>query len=324
MNKPMKLPTTLFLTDFSERDVQGEFVFYVLLKTRKSITRQQFDDYWRDVHGPICARLPGQWQYWQFHLASDKGGIWPVHKDIEMRTSAEEQYEGIAELTFRSEQDRNAWFEAAAILMSDEHNIFSKTTGYVTNNYHSRTLVDRMPDGRPNGQVNAMRLHVMLRKVDGVSIEDFRAFLHQDFALQFTQNDWVTKLRLHLLEEHDNSEELPPAPGVSHFEALEDQYQASIEIAWPHRLAMEQFFASNEYEKASRELNRYVKKLVVFPELTTNTFVYDGAMTLAGKRGSYAAQLITSLGAVNQLGKDIERLVLRQELASSLPKDRSS
>ena len=65
-------------TEYSSRDNDARLTFYVPLWKRNGITLGQFDDYWRDVHGPVCARLPGQYQYWQFHVAHNEGGIFPA------------------------------------------------------------------------------------------------------------------------------------------------------------------------------------------------------------------------------------------------------
>src|SRR5208282_3731932 len=92
--------------DYSARDQNAQLAFYVLLWKRNGIALEAFDDYWRDVHGPVCARLPGQYQYWQFH--------------------------GIAELTSRSAGDRQNWLDASKILMDDEHNLFRKAIGYIS------------------------------------------------------------------------------------------------------------------------------------------------------------------------------------------------
>ena len=107
-------------------DPREEVVFYVPLWIRNGISLDQFDNYWRDVHGPVCARLPGQMEYWQYHLSPYTGGIFPEIKNIKVNTDPEDQFLGIAELTFSSVEERNEWFTASAILMDDEHNIFSK------------------------------------------------------------------------------------------------------------------------------------------------------------------------------------------------------
>ena len=46
------------------------------------------------------------------------------------------------------------------------------------------------------------------------------------------------------------------------------------------------------------------------------TFVRDHQMTLAGQRGSSVSQLITSLGALNQIRDDIHHLMLTNTLDS--------
>ena len=50
------------VSDLSARDNDARVTFYVALWKRKGITQDEFDNYWRDVHGPVCARLPGQFQ----------------------------------------------------------------------------------------------------------------------------------------------------------------------------------------------------------------------------------------------------------------------
>jgi hypothetical protein len=296
--------------DYAQRDQNGKAVFYVLLKKRNGIPLDTFDNYWKDVHGPVCARLPGQHQYWQFHLAHNEGGIWPTIDGVGYGTSEEEQFDGIAELTFLSEENRQKWFDAAAILMSDEHNLFSKAVGYVTNNGNSKTYLDNIEVGNPNGNLSPIKLHVMLRKVDAISVNDFRNYLVTSFAPALVKNDLVIKFRLHLLEEHDNSEKLPPAPGVSHYESLEKQYQAAFEIAFKNRLDLENFFASEDYAVVAKEQSKYIKQLSTFPERDVYTFVYDSKMTLAGQRGSAVAALINNIGATNQLQNDILDLIL--------------
>ena len=126
------------------RDDEAQVTFYVLLWKRKGISLASFDDYWRDVHGPVCARLPGQFQYWQFHVAHNEGGHLPGGRPASATPRpTTDQFDGIAELTFRSLADRQTWFDAAGILMDDEHNIFSKAIGYVTEPGNSQHLCRR-------------------------------------------------------------------------------------------------------------------------------------------------------------------------------------
>ncbi|BAY13236.1 nuclear transport factor 2 family protein [Calothrix sp. NIES-2098] len=293
--------------DYSARDRKGKVAFYVLLWKRESISLELFDNYWKDVHGPVCARLPGQYQYWQFHVAHNEGGLWPEIAGLDYRWDAEDNFDGIAELTFESESDRNTWFKASAILMDDEHNLFRKAIGYNTNPGNSITYVDRIPTGDPNGEVGAIKFHVLVKKANGTSNEAFRRYLSETFAPKVSSSDAVLKLRLHLFEEVDNSR--PDAAGVSHYEPEAKQYQAAFEIAFANHLEREKFFASWEYAAATQDAARYIKQIQPFPERTAYTFVYNSQITLAGQRSSKVASLIQSVGATNQLKEDIVSLM---------------
>jgi len=282
--------------------------FYVLLWKRRGISLTAFDDYWRDVHGPVCARLPGQFQYWQFHVGHNEGGTFPEVDGVEYGTAEEDQFDGIAELTFRSVADRQTWFDAAGILMDDEHNIFSKAIGYVTEAGNSTTYVDGIQAGDPNGDLEVIKFHVLVRQAPGVSNSEFRRYLTDSFAANVVQSPHLLKLRLHLFEPPDLSR--PDAAGVVHFEPPQKQYQAAFEMAFKNRLDMERFFASAQYAEAVADQARYVSQVCPFPERDPYTFVYNGQMTLAGERGSRTAELITRLGATNQLRRDIHDLVV--------------
>ena len=200
--------------NFATRDRWGEVAFYVLLWKKKGIGLELFDDYWKDVHGPVCARLPGQYQYWQYHVAHNDGGVWPLPGDVLNAASDSEQFDGIAELTFQSETDRQVWFQSAGILMSDEYNIFSKAIGYNTSPGNSITYVDKLLDGAPNGVSELQKFHCLLRKMDGVSVEEFRHFVQSLLLPVLVGSSQVLKCRLHLFDQVDNSR--PDAGPVTH------------------------------------------------------------------------------------------------------------
>jgi hypothetical protein len=291
--------------DYSARDNDAKVTFYVPLWKRRGITQEQFDDYWRDVHGPVCARLPGQYQYWQWHVGHNVGGIFPVVAGVGHASLDEEQFDGIAELTFKTVQDRETWFKAAAILMDDEHNLFRKAIGYVADPGNSRTYVDRIEVGDPNGSQGVIKYHVMLRQ-QGNNVRDFRRYLTETFAAAVARSEHVHKFRLHLFEPPDTSR--PDAAGVSHSDPPEQLYQAAYEIAFRSGLEREAFFAS-AYAAVTKDLARHVSQVTAFPERSGYAFVYNGRMTLAGRRGSRTAELIAALGATNQVRDDIAGLM---------------
>jgi hypothetical protein len=294
--------------NYAQRDQAAQIAFYVPLWKRKGISLELFDDYWRNVHGPVCARLPGQYQYWQFHVAHNEGGIWPTVEGIDYTTPEEDQFDGIAQLTFKTVADRQKWFQASTILMDDEHNLFRKAIGYNTNPGNSITYIDGIENPTPNGAVGIEKLHVMVRKANDVSVEDFRRYLTESFAPEVIKSNLLLKLRIHLFEEVDNSR--PDAAGVSHSEPPEKNYQAALEIAFSNRIEMEEFFTSKIYTTAAKHQAKYVKHISTFPERSAFTFVYGGQMTLAGERSSTVADLITKIGATNQLKDDISTLIV--------------
>jgi hypothetical protein len=292
--------------DYASRDADAKVTFYVPLWKRRGITQEQFDDYWRDVHGPVCARLPGQFQYWQWHVHHNAGGIFPAVAGVEHATPDEEQFDGIAELTFKNVKDRETWFKAAAILMDDEHNLFSKAIGYVTDPGNSRTFVDRIENGAPNGEQVAVKYHVQLKQAASVSVQDFRNFLMGTFGPAVAKSEHVLKFRLHLFEPPDTTR--PDAAGVAHADPAERLAQAAYEIAFRTGLDRETFFAST-YLNLTLNLARYVRQVAAFPERAGYAFVYNSKMTLVGRRGSRTAGLITDLGATNQVRDNIAALL---------------
>ena len=297
--------------NFATRDRWGEVAFYVLLWKKKGIGLELFDDYWKDVHGPVCARLPGQYQYWQYHVAHNDGGVWPLPGDVLNAASDSEQFDGIAELTFQSETDRQVWFQSAGILMSDEYNIFSKAIGYNTSPGNSITYVDKLLDGAHNGVSELQKFHCLLRKMDGVSVEEFRHFVQSLLLPVLVGSSQVLKCRLHLFDQVDNSR--PDAGPVTHLELPDQQYHGAIELAFANSLQLALLLESHEYQAVAQDLPRYIKNFRPFPERSAYTFVYDGQLTLSGQRSAAVADLITRIGAANQLKPDITSLILGQQ-----------
>jgi hypothetical protein len=63
--------------DFSSRDDSIRINSYTTVRRRTGLPHERFAAYWRDVHGPLCARLPGLGWYVQHHFSRDHDGhLW--------------------------------------------------------------------------------------------------------------------------------------------------------------------------------------------------------------------------------------------------------
>lgn len=291
MNKP----------DHSDRDEAIETLFYTPLKRRRSVSQELFDDHWKDAHGPLCARLPGLYQYIQYHLAHDEGRLWPSTAGVSRDIEDEEQLDGIAVLAFTSIEDREAWVDNGDILMIDEQNAFEETIGYETINGNSTTHIDHRRDPAPNGDDEYESLHVLFRKNEDTPLEEFHEYIAEEFVPSLIESDQLLRLRSHLIEEYDNSIEQPPAPNVSHDAPPAKQYQAALDIAFEDRLALQRFFESSAYTQTEDAQAEYISQIHAFPVRNTYVHNYNGEMTIAGQRGATVARTIRNIGALNQI-----------------------
>src|SRR3954447_537185 len=139
------------MSRYTGPDDEAAVVNIAPAKQRPGISLDLFDRYWSDVHGPTCARVGITWQYTQFHLGHDEGGIWSAPEGVLRHTPPEEQWDGIAELTFRSQDDLDSWLGNAGVLERDEQNVFGEVVAYTTSEHRSRTYVDRIPTRVANG-----------------------------------------------------------------------------------------------------------------------------------------------------------------------------
>lgn len=288
----------------------SETVIYVLIKKKKEIERDLFQGYWKNVHGPVCARLPGLNSYYQFHL-EDINSAWLFKNGEKDALPKEDYFDGIAELVFLSAKDSQVWMNASGeILQSDENNFASKAIIYVTNEGNSRTYVDRINFAAPNGDLDVIKLHILVRKSEKTTVKDFRQYMTDTFTSSSIESNLVVKFRLHLFEEYDNS--LESSDDISYYEPSNKQYQAAFEIAFKNYVDLENFFSSPEYTNAVKNQKDYIKEVTVFTEQNTYAFVRDSQVTLAGQRSSTAAEIITKLDATNQTKDRITELMLNK------------
>ena len=285
-----------------DEDARAETVSYVPAKQRPGISLELFDRYWSDVHGPTCARVGIAWQYTQFHLAHDEGGHWQAPSGVLRTTPPEEQWDGIAELTYRSAEDFSRWLDAAGVLARDEQNVFGEVVAYVTSDRRSRTYVDRIPNRTPNGPLGVSRYHVLLKKRRDVSTEQLREHLTATFASHVAAHPLVLKLRLHLFDPFEGVWE---SENVENLLAPERIHDAAFEIAFETPFQLAEFQRSEAHAKATADQAAFVRQMSVFAEREAYAMIRGGAATMLGLRGASIARTIVEAGAVTNLNADI-------------------
>lgn len=280
-------------TDYSNRDRLVRHNVYVSVRRRDGLPGELFATYWRDVHATLCSRLPGLGFYVQQHFdRNHTADLWPIGQGVARIAAV---LDGSAELGFADAPGQAQFAEAAAILYSDESNIFSETVGYVLP-AGSTTLVDREEDGVHNGPDRLHRVHVYMNRR---ASEDASRWLTETSA-ELASHSAVQKWKLHLPLPYDNTRPAPPSPDVSHVVGPERLNLAIAEVAFENARAARDFFQCSAFQKVLSRQERHLEALGAYLVTGVYTFVRDGTLTTAGLRGSRSAELIDLVGASNQ------------------------
>jgi hypothetical protein len=299
------LPKITTSVDYSDRDAAIAINSYTTVLRHQKVPHELFATYWRDVHGPLCSRIPGLGWYVQTHLSREQDAhLWPVMDGI--RPFPDYELDGGVEIGFHSAEDQAAFNEACPILFADEQNMFAATVAYALPK-GSTTLVDRIAEPSPNADDGLDRIHLHL----GAAHDDATAFGERvgRLARDLAAEEAVLRVRLHLPETYDNAQPAPPAPNVGHEVPAERRLIAILDLAFASPLERSIFYASDAFTKASENLNTDVAHASPFAVSGVYTYVRDKHLTLAGLRGSRPAQLIERLGARNQVADDVRHLL---------------
>lgn len=294
--------------DYADRDAVAPLMTAGLLDRRDDVSPALYTRYWRDVHGPLAARIDGFEQYWQHHLGKPVNAIWPFPA-IDQKVPARFTIEGFAETSFRSADVRARLGQdpAAQALFVDERNAFRATYLYPSATGDSRTLLDRNKDPAPQGPATAPKYIVLVKRAPAASPDRFRSIVSDRLAPLLARADGVTKVRYHLLQPFD-----PKAwdtPGVLHAMPPQDQYAAILELGFRDEAARRRVLASPALRSLGAEMARSVAALHTYPEVATYTMVYDGRPTLVGLKGLSVAETIVEAGAANQLQSPVLRIL---------------
>ncbi|WP_122755175.1 hypothetical protein [Pseudomonas viridiflava] len=296
--------TSHFADNHGARDQRIVINTYTTVLRRPGVPHELFATYWRDVHGPLCARLDGLGWYVQHHLSREQDAhLWPIIEGVKPL----EGYvlDGGVEIGFLSAEDQQRFQKASAILFSDEQNMFKETLAYDVPD-GSSTLMDRLPEPSPNetSTLDRLHLHFHLNRDNLAAAREAIDTLARDLA----GLDEVLKLRLHLAQPYDNEQPAPPAQDVAHY-ASEPRLnivfmEITFESAWTRRTC----YASERFKAITHGISAHVSHITPFAVSGVYTYVRDGVMTTAGIRGSRQAQLIRQLGAINQTQPEVETL----------------
>ncbi|ALU61339.1 hypothetical protein ACA40_16290 [Pseudomonas syringae pv. lapsa] len=293
-----------FSGNHAARDENIVINSYTTVLRKTGVPHELFATYWRDVHGPLCARLEGLGWYVQHHLTREKDGhLWPV---IEGVTALPDYVlDGGVEIGFLSAEAQKQFKDASALLFSDEQNMFEETIAYDVPD-GSSTLVDRLPDPIPNetATLDKMHLHFHLASADLPAARKAIEQLAHDMA----GSDAVLKLRLHLAQPYDNAKPAPPAPDVNHEVEASRLNIVMMELVFESAWRRRTYYASEQFKTITQGISKHVRYITPFGVSGVYTYVRDALMTTAGVRGSRQAELIRQLGAINQTRPEIESL----------------
>ncbi|WP_086386822.1 EthD domain-containing protein [Caballeronia sordidicola] len=284
--------------DFSSRDDVVNHNVYASVRRRDGLPQELFANYWRDVHATLCSRLPGLNFYVQQHFDRNHyANFWPMAEGVR-RINA--KLDGSAELGFANLEQQAIFAEAGTILYHDEANFIGEAVAYNLRS-GSLTLIDKDENASRNGADPFHRIHLYMSRKRG---KDTTAWLTET-STALSQHDSVIKWKLHLLDPYDNNRPAPPSPNVEHYVEEDRLNLAVAEIAFSSPLAAQSLFSSRIFKEVHAAQAQHVGAIGVYLVKGFYTFVRDGCPTLAGLRGSRVAELITELGATNQLDEKV-------------------
>lgn len=92
---------------------------FVILRRKPGMSVKDFRHYWKTIHGPLIAKIPGLLKYIQYHVRSSPGTNDPI--------------DGIAELWFQSELDQQKAYQSPEYqaVVRDEPNLFQMDTHHI-------------------------------------------------------------------------------------------------------------------------------------------------------------------------------------------------
>jgi len=295
--------------DRSQRDAQAQVATIGLIDARADRPLDLVFRYWRDVHGVLATRIDGIWQYWQHHLAAPDPSLWPKTPDLDRTVANRLVLEGFAEVTFKDAATRRAMAgdPVARQIQLDEQNVFRGTYLHNTAEGDSVTLLDRRPSNVQQGARDTYRVIVLLRRSDRSTRADFDRYLSDRLAPALAEGADVLKVRYHHFMPYDAS--AWDTPGVDNQLTAGEAYQGWLELIYPDRQRAAAALRSDGVMDVLSDAPSHLAAAHTYPVAEVWTPLIDGRPTQIGLRGYSAWRTIDRVGADNQKGAAVLRLL---------------
>jgi hypothetical protein len=274
---------------------------------RADIPRQVCEDYWRDVHGIMFARVPGMWQCRQLRLAANRSDLWPAVRGVSFDAADAAQPQGMGHALFVSEADLVAFGNnpiARETIPNDAHNFIGRIGALLSSPNSGRTLVDRIGDPAMQGHP-AVPTFVLgfVPRAGAASVKAFHSYLTEHVAHPWSRHPDVMRLRVEPLPPYDSS--AMSSPGVPLQWPNDETYLGWIELAVRNESVAGDLLAGVH----AGEFANQVGAVHAYPIREIYTIISAGRPTEVGLRGYPAVQTIIAIGADYQRSEGILNLL---------------
>jgi hypothetical protein len=294
------------MTDLrDEMENRAAFAFLITLKRRAGQARETFDAYWADVHAPIMARMPGIWSYTLHHVESAQPTYWALPAEIERVPPADFAIEGIAELTYLSDEDAALAYGLSdapgGYTHEDAQNVF-----WVGLFYQSRGTSETLKhDPAVDPEAGSVILGFQFQ--DDADRDRSLEWL-RNFAARAAASKHTSRVRVHHFAAYDNDsidEGFPPnmRHTVLDGEALDGAVELSATDVTTLARAFTDLSLSDDDAQILRAAHAYRVR-------AHDDMVLGGQITDAGIRTPHVMRMIRELGAISQEHPGLSDLML--------------
>jgi len=286
---------------------KGDVLTLILpLRAKEGLSLPDFYDYWLNAHVTLPPRFPGISSVW-LHAVSFDAQTWPRLEGVSPRPAPEDEFHGVPEAAFATDDGLAAFQAASNLQMDDGINFLAEQIAYASLGKNTLTEVDHTEEPAPDGHDSWIRHLLFLRRRPDVSVQELRRFVTQELAPSLASSPDVLKVRRHLFEPVEVTLD---HPGVGMWKPEDRQYQAAVEVVVADADSLARLASSDAWTGVAESAASRCEAVHAARVERCITTKYGGQITLAGARGIAAADVIQRLGADNQRQPEVSALFL--------------